>query len=733
MATFLYSKNGITSYDSPVDVYTQDAQGDYRYVNTFSSAQKASEAGHSGVQVDGRYQNLNQAANYTAQQGGYDANNQLKNPFTGQVFSNDTSANPINQAAASNNGATPGYVAPVEPGITDLSPIQRQATGATLSNPEAAAQEPANLAKAQAFVPTPDAKFQTFQQSFNGQAGAPQAPLPAGVANPNTQPVQPVQQPAPQQQAQPQAQPVQPQAQPVQQQAQAQAQPTVQAPSVNLQPGQSGDDVSQLQKWLISQGEVIPSIANGTAQYGYFGPETKAALASWQQKRGVDVAGNPGYFGPRTMAAIQTQSSSVGSLPLPPEQMSDALPQYETPTMASPVQLANDYLKQYGLSLDDGFEQQSPMQSFQDIYAGVYKSMGLDSLRQSYDDVNKQLLDLQNKQSDEISDLRDNPWLSQGVLDGKIKGIERKYEGRLENLLSFLKLREVELNNGREQAQFVTSNTLSQLQNQQAFDEQRRVLAIELAEKYISSLSPVEAKHSPAWTEWQDAVASGYKGTFVDYQNDDANRKIKIAKAGVAGGEDFGLSSITGKPLTDAERTASGFATRLVESDAIIDQIGSQFVGASSYAGQYAPNILKSADRQKFEQAKRNFVNAVLRRESGAVISDAEFANADKQYFPQPGDTASVLAQKDANRATVIKNLQLSGGQAQIVAEGTGVSKGKLRDKEFVEKSLNNLGISYQSAINGAQKGEIAVLDNRTGGLGYITPAEFNSNLYTKL
>jgi len=37
-----------------------------------------------------------------------------------------------------------------------------------------------------------------------------------------------------------------------------------------------------------------------------------------------------------------------------------------------------------------------------------------------------------------------------------------------------------------------------------------------------------------------------------------------------------------------------------------------------------------------FEQAKKNFVNAVLRLESGAVISPSEFTNADKQYFPQP-------------------------------------------------------------------------------------------------
>lgn len=56
----------------------------------------------------------------------------------------------------------------------------------------------------------------------------------------------------------------------------------------------------------------------------------------------------------------------------------------------------------------------------------------------------------------------------------------------------------------------------------------------------------------------------------------------------------------------------------------------------SEFLQSNLPSFLQSAERQKFEQAKRNFVNAVLRNESGAVIADSEFKNADKQYFPQP-------------------------------------------------------------------------------------------------
>lgn len=123
------------------------------------------------------------------------------------------------------------------------------------------------------------------------------------------------------------------------------------------------------------------------------------------------------------------------------------------------------------------------------------------------------------------------------------------------------------------------------------------------------------------------------------------------------------VSETTGKPLTEGERISLGYADRLTEANKIITQIGANFTGVLSYAGQIMPNILKGAERQKYEQAQRNFINAVLRKESGAVISEQEFANARQQYFPQPGDSAEVVAQKSDNRNTVIEGMFRSGGK----------------------------------------------------------------------
>ncbi|HYE22719.1 MAG TPA: hypothetical protein VD998_03975, partial [Verrucomicrobiae bacterium] len=88
------------------------------------------------------------------------------------------------------------------------------------------------------------------------------------------------------------------------------------------------------------------------------------------------------------------------------------------------------------------------------------------------------------------------------------------------------------------------------------------------------------------------------------------------------------------------------------------------------------PSWLQGSDMQSYQQAQRNFLNAVLRRESGAVISPSEFAEGRKQYFPQPGDKPAVIAQKKANRDLVMKNFIKSSGNAYTPYQETDAGIG---------------------------------------------------------
>lgn len=118
-----------------------------------------------------------------------------------------------------------------------------------------------------------------------------------------------------------------------------------------------------------------------------------------------------------------------------------------------------------------------------------------------------------------------------------------------------------------------------------------------------------------------------------------------------------------GKPLTEGQSNALMFAGRMESANAEIDGLAAKGVLMPSVLKQTAENLpliggmagaavnfTQSEQQQQVEQAKRNFINALLRKESGAVIGDSEFRNADRQYFPQSGDSPAVIEQKRRNR-----------------------------------------------------------------------------------
>lgn len=138
------------------------------------------------------------------------------------------------------------------------------------------------------------------------------------------------------------------------------------------------------------------------------------------------------------------------------------------------------------------------------------------------------------------------------------------------------------------------------------------------------------------------------------------------------GGPVVGGVTLTGGPKTDVQRATDGYATRISEANNV-------FSKTESYISKLSPgkftalrntpgvlNFTKPAEFQQQEQAEKNFLNAVLRRESGAAISDSEFKSGRDQYFPQPGDSVPVLAQKKKSRETAYTNLLKEAGYKNV-------------------------------------------------------------------
>lgn len=115
-----------------------------------------------------------------------------------------------------------------------------------------------------------------------------------------------------------------------------------------------------------------------------------------------------------------------------------------------------------------------------------------------------------------------------------------------------------------------------------------------------------------------------------------------------------------GGAMTEQQSKDALFGARMQEANKILSALEAKDIKAPvmnslPFGDKFSnalPSILggASAEQQQYVQAQRDFINAVLRKESGAVIADSEFANAQKQYFPQIGDSDEVIAQKAKNR-----------------------------------------------------------------------------------
>lgn len=151
------------------------------------------------------------------------------------------------------------------------------------------------------------------------------------------------------------------------------------------------------------------------------------------------------------------------------------------------------------------------------------------------------------------------------------------------------------------------------------------------------------------------------------------------------------------KPLNDVQSKALLFGSRMQEADKIIGTLikggtktpsiikqGVESVpGIGGALGMAANALVANKDEQMMEQAQRDFINATLRRESGAVISEPEFDNARKQYFPQPGDSADVIKQKAKNRALATKGILAEvpeAKRASLSTQNTGGATGDFGD-----------------------------------------------------
>jgi len=136
----------------------------------------------------------------------------------------------------------------------------------------------------------------------------------------------------------------------------------------------------------------------------------------------------------------------------------------------------------------------------------------------------------------------------------------------------------------------------------------------------------------------------------------------KAFKKGIT---DATVDAATGK-FTEGQGKALQFANRMDASESVTQKFEAEGTKLGNKTADYLPfgNFAKTSEAKQFDTAKRNFVTALLRKESGALISPDEFNRYDKEFFPQPGDDATVIRQKRDMRKLAIESMKKEAGPA---------------------------------------------------------------------
>lgn len=327
-----------------------------------------------------------------------------------------------------------------------------------------------------------------------------------------------------------------------------------------------------------------------------------------------------------------------------------------------------------------------PSKTSEEIYQQAYRQSELPELKNKIREIDTQLNDLDAEFAREVGDLQGNPWLSKATRAGRLAQLRQQYEAR-SGILNNQRSQYINLyDQGASEIEGILTRYADQLETDKVFTSEKLNFLLGEAERRMDELQserygenlrylPDYLKGASSYTDPEKSLDLMLKEIQLQKAMNELNgitdpierekKELELAKLRAEVKKIEGGST----DVTPAQALASGYATRIENSNKILselERIGTGKGLGNSVIGQFLPEMLKSDDRKRFEQAERNLINAILRRESGAAIAESEFESARKQYIPQVGDGADVLKQKAQNRKDVFDALKLEAGNAYI-------------------------------------------------------------------
>jgi len=126
-----------------------------------------------------------------------------------------------------------------------------------------------------------------------------------------------------------------------------------------------------------------------------------------------------------------------------------------------------------------------------------------------------------------------------------------------------------------------------------------------------------------------------------------------------------------GAKPTEQQSNAAGFTQRMELAQGILSQqeasgnypgMGSAAAGAIPLVGGLAKRVVQDPNTQMYQQAANDWIRAKLRKESGAAIPPEEMDQEYETYFPMPGNSSEVVAQKAEARRVATLAMQKAAG-----------------------------------------------------------------------
>lgn len=185
-------------------------------------------------------------------------------------------------------------------------------------------------------------------------------------------------------------------------------------------------------------------------------------------------------------------------------------------------------------------------------------------------------------------------------------------------------------------------------------------------EQGIATFNPRTGQLTPVMQGGKPVMGKG-AGNLTESQGNATTFGMRMAEANKT------LTALEGAGLKDTGMLRSGISGTV----GTVPLIGESMSKGVDNVFNVLPSIMGGLNeaQQSTLQARVNFITAVLRKESGASISPSEFATAEKNYFPAPGDSEKIIAQKQKAREMAIKGMKLQAGPgAKYIGQETGVT-----------------------------------------------------------